>query len=72
MELDPTHTSTEHPWFKRSVEKEDPFTSYYVWADGKTASDGRRNPPNNWVSHNLLQVIILLYHIIIKHIFSFS
>nr|XP_034177287.1 neutral and basic amino acid transport protein rBAT isoform X1 [Osmia lignaria] len=50
LELDPTHTSTEHPWFKRSVEKEDPFTSYYVWADGKTASDGRRNPPNNWLS----------------------
>ncbi|XP_046144819.1 neutral and basic amino acid transport protein rBAT-like isoform X2 [Osmia bicornis bicornis] len=50
LELDPTHTSTEHPWFKRSVEKEDPFTSYYIWADGKTASDGRRNPPNNWLS----------------------
>ena len=50
LELDPTHTSTEHPWFKRSVEKEDPFTSYYIWADGKTASDSRRNPPNNWLS----------------------
>lgn len=52
LELDPTHTSTEHPWFKRSVEKEDPFTSYYVWADGKTASDSKRNPPNNWLSIN--------------------
>ncbi|XP_031833679.1 CD98 heavy chain [Nomia melanderi] len=49
LELDPTHTSTEHPWFKRSIEKEDPFTSYYVWADEKTF-DGRRNPPNNWLS----------------------
>ncbi|XP_003707288.1 CD98 heavy chain [Megachile rotundata] len=52
LELDPTHTSTEHQWFKRSVAKEDPFTSYYVWADGQTASDGRRNPPNNWLSVN--------------------
>ncbi|XP_033327990.2 CD98 heavy chain [Megalopta genalis] len=50
LELDPTHTSTEHPWFTSSLAKEDPFTSYYVWADGKTTSDGRRNPPNNWLS----------------------
>lgn len=54
LELDPNHSSVEHPWFKRSVEKQDPFTSYYVWADGITKSDGgkeRRSPPNNWVSH---------------------
>ncbi|KAL6446859.1 hypothetical protein ACFW04_001348 [Cataglyphis niger] len=53
LELDPNHSSVEHPWFKRSVEKEDPFTSYYVWADGITKSDGgkeRRSPPNNWLS----------------------
>lgn len=52
LELDPNHSSVEHPWFKRSIEKEDPFTSYYVWADGITSSDGgkeRRSPPNNWV-----------------------
>ncbi|XP_076637596.1 CD98 heavy chain [Colletes latitarsis] len=50
LELDPGHTSTEHLWFKHSVEKKDPFTYYYVWADGKTTSDGRRSPPNNWLS----------------------
>ncbi|XP_070166605.1 amino acid transporter heavy chain SLC3A1 [Polyergus mexicanus] len=53
LELDPNHSSVEHPWFKRSVEKEDPFTSYYVWADGITKSDNgkeRRSPPNNWLS----------------------
>ncbi|XP_054012096.1 neutral and basic amino acid transport protein rBAT [Hylaeus anthracinus] len=49
LELDPVHTSTEHSWFKQSIERKDPFTSYYVWADGKTA-DGRRSPPNNWLS----------------------
>ncbi|KOX71035.1 Maltase 2 [Melipona quadrifasciata] len=50
LEIDPSHTSTEHPWFKRSMEKEEPFSSYYVWADPKVTSDGRRNPPNNWLS----------------------
>lgn len=52
LELDPSHTSIEHPWFKRSIEREEPFSSYYVWADAKITSDGRRNPPNNWVSYN--------------------
>lgn len=53
LELDPNHSSVEHPWFKQSVERQDPFTSYYVWADGITNSDGgkERRPPNNWVSH---------------------
>ncbi|GAB1862767.1 alpha-glucosidase [Camponotus japonicus] len=53
LELDPNHSSVEHPWFKRSVEKQDPYTSYYVWADGITISDGgkqRQSPPNNWLS----------------------
>lgn len=55
LELDPNHSSIEHPWFKRSVEKQDPYTSYYVWADGITNSNGgkeRRSPPNNWLSVN--------------------
>lgn len=54
LELDPNYSSVEHPWFERSVKREDPFTSYYVWADGITRSDGgksRRIPPNDWVSH---------------------
>ncbi|XP_011684669.1 PREDICTED: maltase 1 isoform X2 [Wasmannia auropunctata] len=52
LELDPNHSSMYHPWFKRSVIREDPFTSYYVWADGIISSDGkeRRSPPNNWLS----------------------
>lgn len=53
LELDPNHSSVEHPWFKRSVEKQDPYTSYYVWADGITISDGgkeRQSPPNNWLN----------------------
>jgi len=52
LELDPNHSSVEHPWFKRSVEKQEPFTSYYVWVDGiKTeGGKGRPSPPNNWLS----------------------
>lgn len=54
LELDPNHSSVNHPWFKRSVNREEPFTSYYVWADGIINIDNgkvRRSPPNNWVSH---------------------
>ncbi|KAL0109298.1 hypothetical protein PUN28_014411 [Cardiocondyla obscurior] len=53
LELDPNYSSVDHPWFKQSVEKKDPFTSYYVWADGITSTDGgkgRPSPPNNWLS----------------------
>lgn len=60
LELDPSHTSIEHPWFKRSIEKEEPFSSYYVWADAKITSDGKRNPPNNWVSYNFSNCIVFL------------
>lgn len=70
LELDPSHTSIEHPWFKRSIEREEPFSSYYVWADAKITSDGKRNPPNNWVSYNfsncILKKYILLYILLYK------
>lgn len=49
LELDPNHSSNDHPWFKRSVKREEPYSSYYVWADPKIGTDSRNNPPNNWV-----------------------
>lgn len=49
LELDPNHSSMKHSWFEQSVNTKDPYTDYYIWADGKTTSDGRRQPPNNWV-----------------------
>ncbi|XP_015172083.1 PREDICTED: maltase 2 isoform X2 [Polistes dominula] len=52
LELDPNHSSINHSWFEQSVIKKDPYTDYYIWADGKTTSDGRRQPPNNWLSVN--------------------
>lgn len=58
LELDPNHSSVQHPWFKRSVEKEEPFTSYYVWANG-IMDGGKRKPPNNWVSSNRAMILNL-------------
>ena len=49
-DLVPNHSSDQHPWFLKSVAKEDPFTNYYVWAPPKGHEDGKPIPPNNWVS----------------------
>ncbi|RQD71387.1 MAG: glucohydrolase, partial [Halanaerobium sp. MSAO_Bac5] len=46
MDLVINHTSDEHYWFKESAKsKDNPYSDYYVWKDGKNAS-----PPNNWKS----------------------
>ncbi|XP_011867618.1 PREDICTED: maltase 2-like [Vollenhovia emeryi] len=53
LDLDPNHSSVEHPWFKQSVAMVEPYTSYYVWRDGKFSTEGgrkERSPPNNWLS----------------------
>ena len=42
-----SHTSDQHPWFRKSREsKGGEFGDWYVWADAKP--DG--SPPNNWQS----------------------
>lgn len=44
------HSSDEHIWFKKSVEKIKPFDEFYVWKDPKGYdSSGKPIPPNNWV-----------------------
>ena len=45
MDLVVNHTSTEHEWFKKSRERIEPYTDYYIWRPGK---GGRL--PNNWDS----------------------
>ena len=54
MDFVPNHTSTEHEWYEKSVKRIPPYTDYYVWKDAKYTSDGKRIPPNNWVSRPTL------------------
>lgn len=45
------HTSDQHPWFKKSVDKIEPYTDYYVWVNcSGYDKNGDPIPPNNWVS----------------------
>lgn len=50
LDFVPNHSSDEHEWFNKSVQKIDPYTDYYVWSDGKVDSNGNLVPPNNWVN----------------------
>lgn len=43
------HTSDQHEWFKASVNRQEPYTDFFVWHDGHMV-DGQRQPPNNWLS----------------------
>ena len=40
------HTSTEHEWFKKSRERIEPYTDYYIWRPAKKNG----GIPNNWDS----------------------
>lgn len=39
------HTSTQHAWFRESLNKESPYRQFYIWRDGEPGT-----PPNNWRS----------------------
>ena len=52
MDFIPNHSSDKHKWFQASRRKEEPYTDYYIWHDGKIQEDGTRTPPNNWVSQS--------------------
>ncbi|XP_040573552.1 maltase A3 [Lepeophtheirus salmonis] len=45
MDLVPNHSSDQHPWFQKSIEKDGEYTDYYVWRAGDSST-----PPNNWLS----------------------
>ena len=44
------YTSNTHPWFQHSQQADSVYKDHYVWEDGKKSTDGKRIPPNNWVS----------------------
>ncbi|MBO7197077.1 MAG: alpha-glucosidase [Clostridia bacterium] len=46
MDLVVNHTSTEHEWFKKSRQKIEPYTDYYIWRPAKKNG----GIPNNWDS----------------------
>lgn len=39
------HTSDQHPWFKKSANREDGYVDHYVWRDAKDTGA----PPTNWI-----------------------
>lgn len=51
LDFVPNHTSDEHPWFQKSVNRIEPYTNYYVWKNATIDKDGKRKPPNNWVNY---------------------
>ncbi|XP_065222155.1 maltase 2-like [Planococcus citri] len=51
MDLVINHSSDEHDWFQKSINKVDKYTDYYIWADPKGYDkNGNPIPPNNWPS----------------------
>jgi len=51
LDFVPNHSSDEHEWFQKSVERIEPYTDYYVWYDGKIdPQTGERVEPSNWIS----------------------
>ncbi len=47
MDLVVNHTSDEHEWFRKSRQRIDPYTDYYIWRP----DPGNGKLPNNWDSN---------------------
>lgn len=50
----PNHCSSEHEWFKKALDRNDPehekYKNYFIWNKGKLSENGTRLPPSNWLS----------------------
>ena len=47
MDFVANHTSDQHEWFQKSVDRVPPYADYYVWSDPLPGTQDK--PPNNWV-----------------------
>ena len=54
MDFIPNHTSDQHPWFQASVTQANlgRKNDWYIWKKPKYSNEGKKSPPNNWVSRN--------------------
>jgi glycosidase len=52
LDLVVNHTSDQHEWFKQSRSRKDnPYRNWYIWRKPIYDQEGKRQPPNNWLSH---------------------
>lgn len=52
VDLVVNHTSDKHEWFQNSRSSIDnPFREWYIWRKPKIDSNGKKHPPNNWLSY---------------------
>ncbi|KAI2732554.1 CAZyme family GH13 [Penicillium roqueforti] len=52
MDLVVNHTSDQHEWFREARSSVDsPYRDWYIWKKPVFGADGKRQPPNNWVSY---------------------
>jgi glycosidase len=51
----PNHSSKRHPWFIKSESNDTQYKDYYIWSSDppKYDSEGKPEPPNNWVCMKL-------------------
>ncbi|KAK7585990.1 hypothetical protein V9T40_000169 [Parthenolecanium corni] len=49
------HNSEQHPCFKKSINRIEPYTDFYVWANPEGYHENETPiPSNNWVTHHYL------------------
>lgn len=50
LDFVPNHSSSEHEWFKKSIDGVFPYEGYYIWRSPVKGPNGEIQPPNNWLS----------------------